>query len=92
MDFLKYTTTDKYGTRLDKENDDFSLYINISKNAENSLPTDILTNDFFNEYRVKKKLFPMKSCYSLSSGKSEEKENQSQGKKKEKPHRKRRRM
>ena len=75
-----------------KENDDFSLYINISKNAKNSLPMDIITNEFFSEYRVKKKSFPTKSCYSLSSESSEEKDKQSHGKKKGKPHQKRKRM
>lgn len=66
MEFLKYTTTDMNNNRLDKQEDDFSLYINISKYAKNSLPKDILTNDFFREYRVKKSSFPLKTCYSLS--------------------------
>ncbi len=65
MDFLKYTTTDMNNKRLDKQDDDFSLYINISKYAKNSLPRDIIVNDFFKEYRVKKSQFPIKTCYSL---------------------------
>lgn len=65
MEFLKYTTTDMNNKRLDKQDDDFSLYINISKYAKNSLPRDILINDFFKDYRVKKSQFPIKTCYSL---------------------------
>ena len=72
MEFLKYTTTDMNNNRLDKQDDDFSLYINISKYAKNSLPKDLLTNDFFKEYRVKKSQFPCKTCYSLSFDKSDE--------------------
>lgn len=66
MDFLKYTTTDMNSKRLDKQADDFSLYINISKYAKNSLPRDIINKDFFNEYRVKKSEFPLKTCYTLT--------------------------
>ena len=66
LDFLKYTTTDMNGNRLDKENDDFSLYINISKYAKNSIPRDIINNDIFKDYRVKKTQFPLKTCYTLS--------------------------
>jgi len=66
LDFLKYTTTDMNGNRLDKENDDFSLYINISKYAKNSIPLDIINNDIFKDYRVKKTQFPLKTCYTLS--------------------------
>ena len=68
MNFLKYTTTDINENRLDKQSDDFSLYINISKYAKNSRPRDILVNDFFNEYRIQKTLFPLKTGYSLSLG------------------------
>ena len=66
MEFLKYTSTDINNIRLDKQTDDFSLYINISKYAKNSLPRDIITNDFFRDYRVKKSQFPLKTCYTLS--------------------------
>ena len=67
MEFLKYTTTDINGNRLDKDDDDFSLYINISRTAKNSLPSDIIVKDYFKDYRVKKSNFPLKSCYTLSS-------------------------
>ena len=45
--------------------DDFRLYINIAKYACNSLPREIIVNDIFNEYRIKKKLFPRKSYYTV---------------------------
>jgi len=65
LDFLKHLATDKHGTRLDKEEDNFNLYINISKDAENSLPRDVILNPFFHEYRVKKKQFPKSTYYSV---------------------------
>ena len=49
LDFLKFISTDKHDQRLDKVDDNFNLYIRISKDARNSLPKDILTNNFFNE-------------------------------------------
>ena len=61
----KYIVTDKNGNRLDKEEDNFDLYINISKNAKNSLPRDIIVNKFFHEYRIKKKQFPKSTYYSV---------------------------
>ena len=45
--------------------DDFSLYILISKNSENSIPIDILNNHIFKQFRIKKKDFPIKSFYSF---------------------------
>ena len=45
--------------------DDFDMYISISKYASNSLPKNILQNIIFNQYRVKKKYFPKKSYYSV---------------------------
>ena len=65
LDFLKYLVTDKNGNRLDKEEDNFDLYVNISKNAQNSLPRDIIVNKFFHVYRVKKKKFPKSTYYSI---------------------------
>jgi len=66
LDFLKFVATDKNGVRLDKEDDNFKLYINISKNAKNSHPIDIISNKYFNDYRIKKNMFPKKLFYSLS--------------------------
>jgi len=65
LNFLKYLVTDKNGRRLDKEDDNFDLYVNISKNAINSLPRDIIVNEFFHGYRVKKKHFPRSIYYSV---------------------------
>ncbi len=65
LDFLKYLVTDKDGIRLDKEDDNFDLYIKIAKNAVNTLPRDVLVNSFFYEYRVKKKQFPKSTYYTV---------------------------
>ena len=45
--------------------DDFRLYISIAKEACNSLPREIIMNDIFKKYRVKKNLFPRKSFYTI---------------------------
>ena len=65
LDFLKYLVTDKQGTRLDKVDDNFDLYIKISRDAKNSLPREVLLNKFFIEYRVKKKKFPKSMYYTV---------------------------
>jgi hypothetical protein len=46
-------------------NDDFRLYINIARDACNALPREIILNDMFKDYRIKKKLFPRKSYYTI---------------------------
>ena len=63
--FLKYVATDQNGVRLDKEDDNFKLYVKISKDAKNSHPRDIITHDYFSDYRIKKNMFPKKLFYSL---------------------------
>ena len=45
--------------------DNFSLYIKIAKTACNSLPHKIIFNKIFNNYRIKKKLFPRKSYFTI---------------------------
>ena len=65
LDFLKYMATDKYGTRLDKEEDNFDLYIKISNNADKCLPKDVIISDIFKWMRVKKNEFPKSTYYSL---------------------------
>ena len=65
LDFLKYLVTDKNGQRLDKEDDNFDLYINISRKAKNTLPREVIVNKFFHEYRVKKTHFPKSTYYSV---------------------------
>jgi len=64
LDFLKHLVTDQTGLRLDKEDDDFDLYIKISHDAKNSLPRDVIMNQLFHHFRVKKKLFPKSTYYS----------------------------
>ena len=65
LDFLKFLVTDKNGIRLDKEKDNFDLYIKISRDACNCLPRDVIVNPFFHCYRVKKKQFPKSTYYSI---------------------------
>ena len=65
LDLLNTICIDKFGNHYCDMNDDFSLYINISKNAINSLPIDILNNKIFKNFRVKKNKFPHKSYYSF---------------------------
>lgn len=65
LDFLKYLVTDKNGIRLDKEKDNFDLYIKISRDACNCLPKDVIVHDFFKQYRVKKKQFPKSTYYTV---------------------------
>lgn len=45
--------------------DDFYLYKSIAKDACNCLPREVIMNDIFKSYRIKKKLFPRKSYYTL---------------------------
>lgn len=66
IDFLKFVATDQNGVRLDKEDDNFKLYVKISKDAKNSHPNEIITNDYFSDYRIKKNMFPKKLYYSLN--------------------------
>jgi len=65
LDFLKYLVTDKKGGRLDKEKDNFDLYVKISRDACNCLPREVVVNPFFHCYRVKKKQFPKSTYYSI---------------------------
>lgn len=66
IDFLKFVATDQNGIRLDKEDDNFKLYVKISKDAKNSHPREIITHEYFNDYRIKKNMFPKKLYYSLA--------------------------
>ena len=65
LDFLKFLVTDKDGVRLDKEKDNFDLYIKISKDACNCLPRDVIVSSFFHSFRVKKKQFPKSTYYTI---------------------------
>ena len=65
INFIYNMTCDKYGNSLYDLDDDFDMYISIAKKAEFALPTYIIQNFIFKEYRVKKKKFPKKSYYTL---------------------------
>ena len=65
VNFIYSMTCDKYGKSLYDLDDDFNMYISIAKNAEYSLPSYIIQNFIFKDYRVKKSKFPKKSYYSL---------------------------
>ncbi len=58
-------STDRHGDSFCQMDDDFSLYIKISKNAIHSLPKEILNNQLFKNYKVTKKQFPHKSYYKI---------------------------
>ena len=65
VDFLYNMTLTKDGNSLYDLDDNFNMYISISKYAANSLPKNIIQNIIFNPYRIKKKEFPKKSYYSV---------------------------
>ena len=65
INFMNKMCIDKEENSFLNMPDDFRLYINIAKYACNSLPREIIMNDIFNEYRIKKKLFPRKSYYTI---------------------------
>ena len=65
IDFINsLTLTDKGESLFDLE-DDFDMYVSIAKFASNSLPSKVLQNYIFNDYKVKKKYFPKKLYYKL---------------------------
>ena len=65
VDFIINLTMDINGESLSKLDDDFNMYISISKYANNSLPRDIIQNFIFKNMRIKKKHFPKKLYYSV---------------------------
>ena len=65
VDFLYNMTLTQDGNSLYDLDDNFNMYISISKYAANSLPKNIIQNIIFNSYRIKKKEFPKKSYYSV---------------------------
>lgn len=66
FDFIYNMTIDKYGNSLNDLNDDFDMYISISKDACSSKPSEMLQNWIFKEYKIKKKNFPKKLFYDLN--------------------------
>ena len=65
LKFLNHMCTNNCDLSFCDMPDDFYLYKSIAKDACNCLPREIITNDIFKSYRVKKKLFPRKSFYTL---------------------------
>lgn len=63
--FIYNLTLDNECNSLMDLDDDFSMYISITNKACNSLPSDIIQNKIFNNYRIKKKYFPKKLFYHL---------------------------
>ena len=47
--------TDSKGNNYMEHNDTFDLYINIAKYSKNANPSEILQNNIFNQYKIKKK-------------------------------------
>jgi len=64
-DFLNKMCLNHVNESFCNMRDDFRLYMSIAKDACNSLPREIIINEIFNEYRIKKKLFPRKSFYTV---------------------------
>lgn len=65
LGFLKHLCKRRDNGSFCDMRDDFSLYISIAKNACHSLPRDTVEHSIFRKYRIKKKLFPSKSFYTL---------------------------
>jgi hypothetical protein len=65
LQFLHKMCTNRVGMSFCDMNDDFYLYKSIAKDACNCLPREIIMNNIFKKYRIKKKLFPRKSFYTV---------------------------
>ena len=65
FNFIYNLTLDDKGDSFFDLNDDFTLYKIISEEATNSLPSKIIQNYIFKQYRIKKKYFPKKLYYHL---------------------------
>ena len=63
IEFIKSLTKDLNDKYLYELNDDFNMYIEIAKYANNALPSNVIQNQIFKMYRVKKKNFPKKTFY-----------------------------
>ena len=55
IDFIKSLTKDLNDKYLYELNDDFNMYIEIAKYANNALPSNVIQNPIFKMYRVKKR-------------------------------------
>ena len=56
--FINTWTIGKNGRDFTRMDDDFSLYVEISKFSNNCLPKNQILKDFFKEYHIKKKDIP----------------------------------
>ena len=65
IQFLKKMCLGHNNENLCELGDNFQLYINIAKYSFNALPREIIMNNIFKQYRIKKNLFPRKSFYTI---------------------------
>ena len=65
IDYIYSMTTGKGDNELYYLEDNFEMYISIAKYSNNALPINIIQNDIFKEFRIKKKHFPKKYYYNL---------------------------
>ena len=56
IDFLYSMTIGENDLRIYELEDNFDMYISIAKYANNSLPSDIIQNNIFKKYRIKKNI------------------------------------
>ena len=56
---------DKRLCAIHKLEDNFDMYVAIAKHSNNALPLDIIQNDIFRQFRIKKKKFPKRFSYHL---------------------------
>jgi hypothetical protein len=65
IDFLYSMTIGENDLRIYELEDNFDMYVSIAKYANNALPINIIQNDIFKKYRIKKKHFPKRFSYHL---------------------------
>ena len=64
--FLTNIVIDKDGNNIfETMTDSFDLYVDIAKNACNGIPHELIYDDLFQKYRIKKKLFPKRDYYCM---------------------------
>ena len=57
---------DKEGDNIfETMTDSFDLYVDIAKNACNGIPHELIRDDIFKKYRIKKKVFPKRDYYCM---------------------------
>ena len=65
IDYLYSLTIGENNIEFNELEDNFDMYVSIAKHANNSLPIDIIQNDIFKPFRIKKKHFPRSLYYHL---------------------------